>query len=65
MNDARGTAGILPRPLRDQRRAAGLVAEYIHELSGRHGVTRQRSLEAAAHPGTESEVDNTTESQGG
>ena len=66
MNDARMTVGIdSPGPLRAQRRAAGLVAEYIHELSDRHAVTPQRSPEVAAHPGTGSGVDHTTESQGG
>jgi hypothetical protein len=41
MNDARTTPEIdSPRPLRAQRRAAGLVAQYIHELSGRHDGKR-------------------------
>jgi len=26
--------------LRDERRTAGLVAQYIHELSGRHAAAR-------------------------
>jgi hypothetical protein len=26
---------------RDQRRMAGLVAQYIHELSGRHAAVRR------------------------
>jgi hypothetical protein len=30
-----------PSPLRDQRRTAGLVAQYIHELSDRHATTRR------------------------
>jgi hypothetical protein len=29
-----------PSPLRDQRLTAGLVAQYIHELSGRHAAAR-------------------------
>jgi hypothetical protein len=31
---------IQPALLRDQRRTAGLVAQYIHELSGRHADAR-------------------------
>jgi hypothetical protein len=27
-------------PLRDERRTAGLIAQYIHELSGRHAAAR-------------------------
>ena len=33
-------AGTAPDPLRDQRRTAGLIAQYIHELSGRHAAAR-------------------------
>jgi hypothetical protein len=29
-----------PSPLRDRRRTAGLIAQYIHELSGRHADDR-------------------------
>jgi hypothetical protein len=32
------------KPLRAQRRAAALVAEYIHELSERHAAERRRGL---------------------
>jgi hypothetical protein len=31
---------------RARRRAAGLVAQYIHELSQRHAVARQTALKA-------------------
>jgi hypothetical protein len=44
MNEARPTREAdSPRPLRAQRRAAGLVAQYIHELSERHGGKRGRA----------------------
>ena len=37
MNDARETPKIdTPEPIRAERRAAALVAQYIHELSTRH-----------------------------
>lgn len=37
MNDARETPEIAPpAPLRAERSAAALVAQYIHELSARH-----------------------------
>jgi hypothetical protein len=29
-----------PSPLRDRRRTAGLIAQFIHELSGRHADDR-------------------------
>ncbi len=32
---------IQPSPLRDQRRTTALVAQYIHELSGRHAAVRR------------------------
>ena len=32
---------IQPSPLRDQRRTSALVAQYIHELSGRHAAVRR------------------------
>jgi hypothetical protein len=51
MNDRRSTPGIdSPRPLRGERRAAGLVAEYIHELSDRRAGPREVSPAAARHP---------------
>jgi hypothetical protein len=31
---------IVPDPLRDRRRTAALIAQYIHELSGRHADGR-------------------------
>jgi hypothetical protein len=44
MNDARPTRETdSGRPLRAQRSAAGLVAQYIHELSDRHGPRRGRA----------------------
>ena len=33
-------AGTAPNLLRDERRTAGLIAQYIHELSGRHAAAR-------------------------
>lgn len=37
MNDARKAREVAPpTPPRAERRAAALVAQYIHELSGRH-----------------------------
>ncbi|MGH2952761.1 MAG: hypothetical protein ACRDK9_01910 [Solirubrobacterales bacterium] len=44
MKDAR-TNGMAHRPAarRAQRRAEGLVAEYIHELSDRHAGARSRA----------------------
>jgi hypothetical protein len=51
MNDRRTSPGIdSPRPLRAERRAAGLVAEYIHELSDRHAGPRDVSPAAAGRP---------------
>jgi hypothetical protein len=42
MNDPRRTPEIdSPRLPRAERRAAALVAEYIHELSDRHARTRR------------------------
>jgi hypothetical protein len=32
-----------PRRVRAQRRADGLVAQYVHELSDRHAATRRRA----------------------
>jgi hypothetical protein len=32
---------IQSSPLRDRRRTAGLVAQYIHELSDRHAAGRR------------------------
>jgi hypothetical protein len=41
MEDVRISTQVAdPSPLRDQRRTAGLVAQYIHELSGRHADAR-------------------------
>ena len=30
-----------PQPLRDERLTTALVAQYIHELSGRHAAVRR------------------------
>ena len=40
MNDARTThsSGDSAEQLREQRRAAATLAEYIHEISGRHAT---------------------------
>ena len=41
MEDVRISRQVIdPSPLRDQRRTAGLIAQYIHELSGRHAAAR-------------------------
>lgn len=41
MEDVRSSRPLIaPSPLRDQRRTAGLIAQYIHELSGRHADAR-------------------------
>ena len=37
----------VPSPLRDQRRTAALIAQYIHELSGRHADGRTAVREPA------------------
>jgi hypothetical protein len=43
MNARATQATESPTPLRSQRRAAGLVAQYVHELSDRHARSRRRS----------------------
>ena len=49
MNDARETREIdPPAPLRAERSAAPLVAQYIHELSARH-ARREESRNGAEH----------------
>jgi hypothetical protein len=41
MEDVRTTTQVTPDDLlRDQRLTAGLIAQYIHELSGRHAAAR-------------------------
>ena len=41
MEDVRITRPVIDSsPLRDQRRTAALIAQYIHELSGRHADDR-------------------------
>jgi hypothetical protein len=41
MEDVRITRQVVdPSPLRHERRTAGLIAQYIHELSGRHADAR-------------------------
>ncbi len=43
MNDPRDTPEIHPpTPLRAERSAAALVAQYIHELSARHARGEER-----------------------
>ena len=42
MEDVRITRpATAPSPLRDRRRSAALVAQYIHELSDRHAADRR------------------------
>jgi hypothetical protein len=51
MNEARATPeAVLLRPLRARLRAAGVVAQYIHELSDRHARARQPSPAIAGQP---------------
>ena len=38
---------IVTSPLRDQRRTTALIAQYIHELSGRHADDRATVTEPA------------------
>ena len=41
MEDVRITPEVpVPTSLRDERLTAGLIAQYIHELSGRHAAAR-------------------------
>jgi hypothetical protein len=41
MEDVRITPEVTaPTRLRDERLTAGLIAQYIHELSGRHAADR-------------------------
>jgi hypothetical protein len=41
MEDVRISRQVVdPNPLRHERRTAGLIAQYIHELSGRHADAR-------------------------
>jgi hypothetical protein len=41
MEDVRITPEVpVPTSLRDERLTAGLIAQYIHELSGRHASDR-------------------------
>jgi hypothetical protein len=40
MEDIRITAQAIATNLRDERLTAGLIAQYIHELSGRHAAAR-------------------------
>jgi hypothetical protein len=51
MNDARTARETdSPRPPRPERRAAAVVAQYIHELSNRHAGARPGSPALAGHP---------------
>jgi hypothetical protein len=54
----RGKHELAWREPRDQRRAAGLVAQYIHELSDRHARAA-----AAGHPRQARGADQTGESR--
>ena len=48
MEDVRITRPVIaPSALRDQRRTAALIAQYIHELSGRHADDRALVREPA------------------
>jgi hypothetical protein len=40
MADIRITPQVIAPNLRDERLTAGLIAQYIHELSGRHAAAR-------------------------
>jgi hypothetical protein len=40
MEDIRITPQAIAHNLRDERLTAGLIAQYIHELSGRHAAAR-------------------------
>ena len=41
MEDVRTSRRVTaPNPLRDERLTAGLIAQYIHEISGRHAAAR-------------------------
>jgi hypothetical protein len=56
MNEARNKPQIdSRRPLRARRREAGLVAEYIHDLSDRHAGERQPAAERSQDPQTKDE----------
>jgi hypothetical protein len=51
MNDSRITPEVDSlRRLRAQRREAGLVAQYIHELSERHAGARHTGHGGLPHP---------------
>lgn len=45
MNDARKSKVPPPAPPRAERNAQALVAQYIHELSGRHAAARTMARE--------------------
>jgi hypothetical protein len=51
MNDQRNSRDIAGA--RARRRAAGLVAQYIHELSQRHATRRRRDGESNAQTAPE------------
>ena len=49
MDDVRITAQVTaPTRLRDERLTAGLIAQFIHELSGRHAADRAPVRDSAA-----------------
>ena len=48
MEDVRITRPVVASsPLRNERRTAALIAQYIHELSGRHADDRAEVRESA------------------
>jgi hypothetical protein len=48
MEDVRITRPVIAaNPLREERRTAALIAQYIHELSGRHADDRALIREPA------------------
>ncbi len=51
MNDVEKPREASPRtPLRAERSDAALVAQYIHELAGRHAPARERAEEGHREP---------------
>ena len=52
MEDVRIRRPLIAEPLRDQRRTTALVAQYIHELSGRHAAVRRAARPDRARSGS-------------
>jgi hypothetical protein len=44
MEEIRITPQAIAPSLRDERLTAGLIAQYIHELSGRHAAARPAAV---------------------